>query len=339
MTAYTHDAAGRVTSQQIGQGLENYDYDSLNRLLAVCGKRRDGVTTISQRYTYDSIGNMTKNSDIGTYTYPLPMSPRPHAVSTTSQGSFQYDANGNLERELDLSGATKRAITWSHDNRPLQIITYGTNASTVMNEYDGMGRRVYRTNPNLVSTRYFNSFFEKGPDGKFTYYYFAGPMRVAKKKGTATTWFYADRLGSTRALTDSAGKIIPGSGYEYEAYGETLNRSTSMATDILFTGERTDLENGLIHLNAREYDPMLGRFISPDSIIPDLYDPQSLNRYSYVLNNPVNNVDPTGHQSEPRYAPVTTYEYDGDVVTGRAPTGNEYARIFSRNIISAITTL
>ena len=61
-----------------------------------------------------------------------------------------------------------------------------------------------------------------------------------------------------------------------------------------FTGQRLDTATGLQHHGARYYDPQLGRWISPDPTIPDPSDPQSLNRYSYVTNNPINQVDPTG---------------------------------------------
>ena len=62
-----------------------------------------------------------------------------------------------------------------------------------------------------------------------------------------------------------------------------------------FTGQVLDAETGLYYYNARYYDPELGRFIQADTIIPDLSDPQSYNRYSYVRNNPLRYTDPTGH--------------------------------------------
>jgi len=66
-----------------------------------------------------------------------------------------------------------------------------------------------------------------------------------------------------------------------------------------FTDQEWDNEFGLYNYNARLYDPMIGRFISADSIVPDPYDPQLLNRYSYVRNNPLKYIDPTGHHLGP----------------------------------------
>ena len=64
-----------------------------------------------------------------------------------------------------------------------------------------------------------------------------------------------------------------------------------------FTGQEDDDELGLYNYKARLYDPLLGRFISPDSIVPNPEDPQSLNRYSYCLNNPLKYTDPSGHEN------------------------------------------
>lgn len=68
----------------------------------------------------------------------------------------------------------------------------------------------------------------------------------------------------------------------------------SVPTDIQFTGQRLD-DTGLYYYGARFYDPAIGRFISPDSVGPDLSNPQSFNRYSYVFNNPLTYNDPSGN--------------------------------------------
>ncbi len=80
-----------------------------------------------------------------------------------------------------------------------------------------------------------------------------------------------------------------------KAYGETRYTWGTTLTDYRFTGQRQTESLGLYHMGARWHDPYLGRWISPDSTIPDPATPQSLNRYSYTRNNPVKFVDPTGH--------------------------------------------
>jgi RHS repeat-associated protein len=69
-----------------------------------------------------------------------------------------------------------------------------------------------------------------------------------------------------------------------------------MQTDKLFTGQRAMAGLGIYHYNARFYSPKLGRFLSADTIVPNPYNPQHLNRFSYVTNNPLKYIDPSGHR-------------------------------------------
>jgi RHS repeat-associated protein len=72
----------------------------------------------------------------------------------------------------------------------------------------------------------------------------------------------------------------------------------SLPTTYNYTGQRLDGSAGLLYYGARYYDPALGRFIQPDTLVPEPGNPQSLNRYAYVLNNPLKYTDPTGHCEE-----------------------------------------
>jgi RHS repeat-associated protein len=94
-------------------------------------------------------------------------------------------------------------------------------------------------------------------------------------------------------MTDNAGNQI-GTAVKYLPFGET-RASVTVPTDKLFTGQRLD-GTGLYYYNARYYDPTIGRFISPDTVIPNLANPQCFNRYSYCLNNPLKYTDPSGHE-------------------------------------------
>ena len=72
-----------------------------------------------------------------------------------------------------------------------------------------------------------------------------------------------------------------------------------MLTDKLFTGQRLVADLGIYHYGARFYSPKIGRFLSADTIVPGYANPQNLNRYSYVRNNPLRYTDPTGHLLDP----------------------------------------
>jgi RHS repeat-associated protein len=93
-------------------------------------------------------------------------------------------------------------------------------------------------------------------------------------------------------VTDGAGAVL--SRQAYTPWGDRRGAGNLTQTTLDYTGQKRD-DTGLLYYNARYYDPTLGRFISPDTIAPDRGDPQTRNRYSYVLNNPLKFTDPTGH--------------------------------------------
>jgi RHS repeat-associated protein len=82
----------------------------------------------------------------------------------------------------------------------------------------------------------------------------------------------------------------------YVSLGDRLNSQGTLGTDKLFTGQRLD-STGLYYYNARYYDPEIGRFISSDTVVQSFANPQTLNRYSYCVNNPLKYTDPTGQRT------------------------------------------
>jgi RHS repeat-associated protein len=149
-----------------------------------------------------------------------------------------------------------------------------------------------------------------------TKYYFAGATRIAMRKYTipqsmSVEYFLSDHLGSTSITTDADGNKI--SEMHYNPWGEvryawTATQSTTPAyemTKFTFTGQYSYMDDittqnvtegfGLMHYNARMYDPALGRFTSADTIIPSHQGVQGWDRFAYVNNNPVRYTDPSGH--------------------------------------------
>ena len=128
------------------------------------------------------------------------------------------------------------------------------------------------------------------------YYNFAG-MMVAMDDGTDLVYFANDHLSSASLVMDSTGGLE--SENRYMPFGEvrTISGVTNISeTDFGYTGQRNNSYIKLLDYKARSYSPGLKRFISPDTIVPDLDNPQSLNRFSYVNNNPINYTDPSGHR-------------------------------------------
>jgi len=106
-------------------------------------------------------------------------------------------------------------------------------------------------------------------------------------------YVHTDHLGSTAITANASGGKY--GELRYKAFGETRYTDGTTPTTYRFTGQREEATLGLYFYGARWYDQALGRFVQADTIVPELRNPQALNRYSYVYNNPLKYVDPSGH--------------------------------------------
>ena len=129
------------------------------------------------------------------------------------------------------------------------------------------------------TTYYFSPDFEV-IDNTPVLYAFAGNLRIARITDSETTWFHKDHLGSTNALT-LADQTIVETG-EYLPFGTDRDDNDLVSnTSYKFTDQEQDHGTGLYNYDARLYDPVLGMFVMADTVVPDTYNSQSLNRYSY----------------------------------------------------------
>jgi RHS repeat-associated protein len=108
----------------------------------------------------------------------------------------------------------------------------------------------------------------------------------------AVQYYFSDHLGSSRVITTATGQILDDS--DFYPFGGERPVVSSTDNNYLFTGKERDSESNLDYFLARHYASNLGRFLQPDPLIGILRRPQSLNRYSYVLNNPLQLIDPSG---------------------------------------------
>jgi RHS repeat-associated protein len=140
-----------------------------------------------------------------------------------------------------------------------------------------------------------SAWVEAGPVtvSAITKYYYHGGQRIAIRQGDVVYFIHSDHLGSTSLTTDITGTVVAET--RYLPYGGERWITGTLVTDFTFTGQRAERGFGLMDYNARYYDPWLGRFVSPDSIIPSIGDPQALDRYAYTYNNPLKYNDPSGH--------------------------------------------
>ncbi len=253
---------------------------------------------VSLTYDYSDGGNIKSIADSNTgspsqnsaglgmdYTYEP--GNKPHAVRTTSDGAaYTYDPNGNMESD------SYRTITWNYDNMPETITNGGQTTSFV---YDGNNSRVEKIS-SIGTTVYVGKLLECRLDACTKYIYGNG-IRIAARSGSGSNsvqFFHQDHLGSTRVVTNDVGDPIKN--FYYLPSGETWSDTIDNEITHKYTSQELDPETGLYNYNARLYNPVLGRFISADSIVPDPVNSQAFNRYSYVLNNPMIYTDPSGHR-------------------------------------------
>lgn len=239
-TRFTYDATGNRLSQTINGLRTSYAYDALDRLLSA----QNGAGTVG--YAYDGRGNLSSVSGaIGVTSYAWDSQNRMVGVTQPNgtQIAYGYDADGR--RVSATTGTTTRGFVWD------EISMYGD----VVAELDGSG-------------------------GLLTGYVLANGAIVSQTQGGASSYYLADSLGSTRALTDGAGSVTDT--YSYTAYGETHASTGSTSNSYLYAGQQQDAATGLYSMRARMYDPGVGRFVSRDTWALDMGNPVEWNRYGYA---------------------------------------------------------
>ena len=217
-----------------------------------------------------------------------------HAPTSTEGGYIRtYDRVGNAIKLRDPSGRSIN-MSWTVDGR-LASVTDGASGNVTSNvtsyAYDPSGGRVKKDGPAGLST-YFGSLVERR-GGNLITYYVAGDRLLARREGNQIHYYTQNQVHSTRVVTDTIGKVA--NRYDQSVFGRTVRRSEGVPQDQEFGGGRADEESGLTYMNARYYDAELMSFVSADTIGPDLHDPQSLHRYSFSQQDPINFWDPSGH--------------------------------------------
>lgn len=216
-----------------------------------------------------------------------------------NKGKILKDPNGNMVIARD------KWIAYDYDNRPKKVVTEDGTVTEFTYDHAGdrVSQKVYAPGSSTptVSTYIGTVYEEKGAE-RIKYIY-AGTQRVAQISSTqGTSYFTNDHLGSAALMTDTTGAQVQS--MTYLPFGGTFQSNGTKSSAWRYTGQRQDDSTGLYYYNARYYDPTLGRFLTPDTIVQSPYDPQFLNRYTYCRNNPINLVDPTGHRTDEHGNPI-----------------------------------
>ncbi len=246
--------------------------------------------------------------------------------------NFSYDANGNMVCEYTGSncigagaGVVRETDTWMSFNM-VKKINEGTTSATFT--YDSEHSRIVQHMVNgstIADTTYLfdpvsgamSEMVASGGGTTWHDYLKADGRLVAERScvgatpcSSGETWMYfaRDHLDSVSVITDASGGVVAGGQLSFDAWGRQRNVDGSDDTACAlpasepttrgYTAQETMPSYCLVNLNARVYDPTIGRLMSPDFIVPDPFNGEAFNRYSYVDNRPLSATDPSGHYCE-----------------------------------------
>lgn len=266
---------GRDSSRSV-----SYSYDQLNRLASA-----QSPSTWGNSYSYDAWGNLTQKNVIKGMAES--MSLIINNKNQVTSPAFTYDSAG------EVTWDTTHALSYDAEG-------HMSPASGLSYTYDGDGRRVLKSDgtvywiddqlrPIAIGTT----------SGSITRdYVFLGSQRIAMVPISSGNPYYylSDHLGSTAVIASGDGKTIQWDA-DYFPFGTVRQVFTGIVGNSYeFTGYENDSETGYNNANARYESGRWGAFLAPDPFAGsmNITNPQSLNRYAYVTNNPISSIDPLG---------------------------------------------
>ena len=314
----------RNLSQQTDwrQGItESFQYDALDRLIGWSSEY------LTKSYTYAPNGNLQSKPGLPTLNYDAHH--QPHAVRETPDFTYEYDGVGNQTLRPEPGSDGPAAVTYNAFNKPKTIeLQDGQHRF----DYDSDRLRFRKTTPS-DETLYLDGVLERvtSPSGALQYRMLvtapSGPVAMVQfdqapgghNPTRKLVYLHTDVRGSLDVVTTETGQIEERR--SYTPFGERRNvdwRQTGPFFMRLgeymvgFTGHEDERQYGWVNMNGRLYDAKLGRFLNADPIVGRPFNPQNFNRYSYVLNNPMTLIDPTGYDAAP-----TAPDIENLIVKGR----------------------
>lgn len=278
--AYDYNATGLRTRMTTLEGQHNYSYDDTNQLTQV--QYPDAKTV---QYGFDAVGNrsqVTENGAATAYT-----TNDLDQYTQVGNQTLSYDGNGNLASQTD--GAQTTAYGWDEDDR---LVSVDKNGVHVDFRYDHRGLLVGKS-VGGVDTRYvwdgIHIAAEVDNSGtilrRFVYGANIDEILVVTA-GSAKHWAQQDGLGSVVGTTDNSGTAI--AAMAYDVYGNVRGGDLGPVPQR-FAGMWWDANIKKYYVRSRWYDPLTSKFLSPDPLVGI-----DINRYAYVVNSPVQYIDPVG---------------------------------------------
>jgi RHS repeat-associated protein len=276
------------------EGTHNYSYDDIYRLTSA-----DHPAQPDESYTYDKVGNRLTSVQHNDWSYDAN-----NRLLSYNGISYTYDNNGNMISKDDNGSVT--SYTYDYENR---LVSINYELSTMNYSYDPFGKRLSKTVDGVTTYYLYDNEdiiaeFDSSGNLIASYVHGQGIDEPISMTRAGNTYYYTfDGLGSVVELTDDNENVVET--YSYDSFGG-LRAPPVIENPYTYTGREFDPETNLYYYRNRYYDPAIGRFITADpSLRPDVYyiafswaksilNPQQLNLFIYVSNNPINNIDPFG---------------------------------------------
>ena len=316
-----YDSYGNITNQQRNDlgftATETFTYDGLHRLKS-SARDIDGIKD-TIHYGYDAVGNILYKSDYSTnnanaYQYNNGTN-QISSISLKNGGSetYVYDAAGNQTHRNGVEEVTYNAF-----NKPLTIKRKGSDIALSYGADIMRYKQVRTEGGKTITTHYIDKLYEVEKEASETRIkaYISDVAIVSdtlnQQNQKKIRFTLKDRLGSSTTFTDQHGTVT--AKRHFDPFGKPMGGDwrdpganatladnpldTEMATRRGFTDHEHLDKAEIIHMNGRVYDYNVGRFLSVDPVIQSPTNSQSMNPYSYIMNNPLAGTDPTGYASQ-----------------------------------------
>jgi RHS repeat-associated protein len=281
--------------------IQEYQYNSLSKLVGETVCDANGKQLSSKSYTYDVVSNITEEhltdaeGKASSITYEYDLDNKLTSIKSASGNTnLKYDINGNL-----IDDGKGNLYTYNEKSKLVAFQNETNKINSVYEYYPNGLRKSKQVNSDNPILFYYddssNANIVNETQGTNTVSYLMLEskryMRFVLLDGEMQVQsFLSDYKNDTAAITDQDGKVKQS--YQYEPYGAQtellINNSSIIHNPFQYNGEYFDVESGLIYLRARYYYPQIKRFISRDSAA-------LINRYFYGGGNPINSIDPSGH--------------------------------------------
>lgn len=285
--SYDSITGNLLARQRKGRNVEVFEYDDLDRLVSVNASTAQSVSEIGEltevmHLSYASNGNILSKTGVGNYNYSA--SSKPHAVKSVDNTDGVIPSDALFTTFNDLGKI--QTIEDEGTGRRMDFV-YGPDMERWYSEMttDGQEERttVYAGNYEKIT--------ENGITREF-YYLDGGAIIIKENDEFKYYQAFTDNLGSILSVVDGdCEKVFDAS---YDAWGQQTVTLNEIGLHRGYTGHEMLNEFGIINMNGRLYDPILGRFFSPDNYVQLPDNSQNFNRYSYCLNNPLKYTDPSG---------------------------------------------